>query len=175
MVSTSLSLLLLVSASSKPQGAGVPPAAEPDGLRAAIVAHFNAQADESNRRWHGNVPHVDPRDLRFKFGLADLSGEGRQDAVVLFTDRCGSGGCTLEIFRQTERGFRFVSGTTLAYAPVRVTLARDKYGWKSLIISTRYYGDAVLRFNGWAFPLLSDNHPAATKEELRSSSLLIPD
>ena len=151
------------------------PSVEPPGLREAVAAHMNAQLEISRTRWHGQVEDVDPNSLSFKFGVADLSGENRQDAVVLFTGEhdCGSGGCPLEIYRRVGSGFRFVSGTTLAYAPVRVTSIRARNGWKSLIISTRYWGDVVLRFNGKKFPQLSYVHHRATADQVQSSITII--
>jgi hypothetical protein len=164
---------LAVSVTGGVVAAGAP--AEPPGLREAVAAHINAQAEVSRTRWHANIEDVDPKSLSFKFGISDLSGEKHQDAVVLFTGQhdCGSGGCTLEIYRDVGNGFRFVSATTLARAPVRVTSARDRNGWKSLIISTRYWGDVVLGFNGRKFPLLSAAHHRATSEQVQSSTPII--
>jgi hypothetical protein len=149
--------------------------AAPTALREAVAAHINAKAAISRKRWHANIEDVDPKSLSFAYGIADLSGESRQDAVVLFTGEqdCGSGGCTLQIFKRVGNGYRFVSGTTLAHAPIRVISTRDKSGWKPLIISTRYWGDVVLRFSGTGFPPLSGVQHRATAEQIQSSTTII--
>ena len=123
---------------------------EPAGLRQAVADHINAQAEIRRTQWHAKVEDIDPSSLSFKVGVTALSAENSADAVVLFSGQhyCGSGGCRLEIYQRTADGFRFISGTTLAYAPIRATESRDQHGWKSLIVSTRYYGEVALGFDG---------------------------
>ena len=58
----------------------------------------------------------------YRHALADLNGDGRVDAVVLLLgDYCGSGGCTMLVFRGTKDGFAFVSGSTITNEPIRVS------------------------------------------------------
>jgi hypothetical protein len=84
----------------------------------------------------------------------DLDGDGLQDAVVLLTDKefCGSGGCTLEVFKGTHAGLHFVSGTTLVLPPILV-LPTKSHGWRTLITGSRYIGHARLDFNGHRYPV----------------------
>jgi len=62
----------------------------------------------------------------FKHALVDLNGDGRVDAIVLLSGPtwCGSGGCTMLIFRGTKTGFSFVSGSTITNEPIRVSSKR---------------------------------------------------
>jgi hypothetical protein len=141
------------------------PAAEPPGLRAAIAKHDARQA-EIAQRLYGAVPEIaDPSSYEFKYALVDLNEDGIPDAVVYFTDYCGSGGCIMRIYQGTRTGFEYVSGTLRVFPPILV-LQTSVHGWKSLAVALREGGSGVLNFNGKRYPLSPpDGHPA------RASSL----
>jgi len=79
----------------------------PPALLSAIDSHLKSTIDDRPR---------------FRHVLVDLSGDGRPEAIVLLqgTDWCGSGGCTMLVFRGTATGFGFVSRSTITYEPIRV-------------------------------------------------------
>lgn len=90
---------------------------------------------------------------QFKHALSDLDGDGIDDAIVLLTGPtwCGSGGCTLAVFRGTKDGFAFVSRSTVTREPVRVS-PLVSHGWKVLVVNTKGKGDVLLRFDGKRYP-----------------------
>src|SRR2546422_5453095 len=49
--------------------------------------------------------------VAFRHSFTDLDGDGRAEALVLLRGNvwCGSGGCTMLVFRGTDAGFTFVS------------------------------------------------------------------
>ena len=58
----------------------------------------------------------------FRHALTDLHGDGRADAIVLLGGEwCGSGGCTMLVFRAAKEGFTFVSASTITSEPIRVS------------------------------------------------------
>src|SRR6202044_74764 len=89
--------------------AGEVPQSEPTGLRAAIARHENQKRDYSRRNYHAKLTDVDPAEFVFLFGLVDLNGDGIDDAIVYLHGKgdCGSGGCTVEIYRGTKSGFEY--------------------------------------------------------------------
>jgi len=128
-------------------------AAEPPGLRNAIAEHYRAQAERSNRLYGARILPLDPASYEFVFSLVDLNGDGIPDAIVLFNgpDNCGSGGCTLEIFRGTKQGSEFISGSTISREPIEI-LAEKRFGWHSFTVSVSGGGakpcNALMRYNG---------------------------
>lgn len=133
-------------------------AQEPSGLTTAIKQHLKISPDSS-------AP-------KFQYSLFDLNCDGQNEAIVLITDNeyCGSGGCTLEIYSGTRRGFKFLSGSTISKPPIRV-LDDKSHGWKSIIVFS--YGDVVLNFNGKKYPLNPAMQPKATAKQLKSAKVLI--
>ena len=101
---------------------------------------------------------------------SDLNRDGQPDAIVLAegSDWCGSGGCTLLIFKGTPRGYAFVSRSTITAPPIRV-LPSTHGGWSDLIVHSNGTGDVVLRFDGARYPHNPSLEPAATRTQLRSS------
>ncbi|WOE42839.1 hypothetical protein [Acinetobacter chinensis] len=90
---------------------------------------------------------------QYDFALTDLNADAVDDAVVLLKgmDWCGSGGCTLLIFKGTALRFDLVSKTTLVNTPVDVS---DKpiNGWKSLSVYSKGTGNVLLKFDGQTYP-----------------------
>jgi hypothetical protein len=145
---------------------------EPPGLREAIARHENAQAAIARRLYNPNYPDADPESYTFRFALADLNGDGILDAIVYFDgpDSCGTGGCALEIYRGTVSGFEYVSGTLLIFPPIRI-LPEHRYGWATLIVRSRYVGDALLRYNGKRYP--SPDKLKATPAQIQAARIVV--
>ncbi len=155
--------------------AAVATAAEPPGLRSAIAAHFRAQAERSNHLYGAHIEPADASSYDFDYALTDLNGDGIPDAVVLLKgDYCGSGGCTLQIYRRTKRGYSFVSSSTISREPVRV-LPERRFGWHSLTVLVGGGGkacDVLMRFNGHKYPLNPSLQPCATAAQLQAANTL---
>ncbi|MES1192024.1 MAG: hypothetical protein ABUS47_13210 [Steroidobacter sp.] len=118
----------------------------------------------------------DPMPL-YRSVLVDLNGDGQQDAVVLVlgSDYCGSGGCTLAIFKGTAKGFEFVSDSTITREPIYM-LSETKFGWRTLCVLVEgggaKRGQALLRFDGKKYPLNPSMQPRATDGDLKSAQQL---
>jgi putative lipoprotein len=103
--------------------------------------------------------------------LMDLNSDGRQDALVLLQNPmyfCGTGGCTLLVFKGTPSGFAFVSRTTLVRGPLLVSETKT-HGWRDLIVEVSGGGMAakqvVLKFTGSKYPLNPSILPALPKNQ----------
>lgn len=99
----------------------------------------------------------DLRNLTYGYALVDLNGDGRSEAVVWASDgyRCGTGGCDLEIFRQSNSGWRLFSTTSVTRPPIEL-LATRTHGWHDLGVweaggGTRQPYEGRLRFNGKSY------------------------
>src|SRR5215469_10902374 len=88
----------------------------------------------------------------FEYALVDLNGDGVPDAIVRLTARdwCGSGGCTMLIFRGRAQGFTFVAKATIAQKPIKVS-PEIQHGWHTLLVPVRggsvQPGFALMRFS----------------------------
>ena len=121
-----------------------------------------------------NVTDVEHEET-FRFALVDLNGDGRADAIALMAgpDWCGSGGCTMLIFRGVETGFEFVSKVTIANPPIRVS-KKAVHGWRTLIVSSKGKGDVVLRLNkSLKYPLNPSIQPKVSAAELNAADIAI--
>jgi hypothetical protein len=146
-------LVIAVSAAASAADATVPPA-----LLAAIRHH---QVDETIK------------ESDFRVALFDLDGDGRADAIVLFSGEwCGSGGCTMEIYRAAGDGFSFLARSTIVQPPVKV-LESKSHGWVDLSVATGGVGAVILRFNGKRYPSNPSLQPRASAEQLRTAKLVL--
>jgi putative lipoprotein len=103
----------------------------------------------------GNNPKsIDPHQT----ALVDLNGDGQEDALVLFqsSNWCGSGGCTMLVFKGTKSGFQFVSSSTLIRGPLLVS-DNKTLGWRDLVVEVSGGGATpkrvALKFDGKKYPL----------------------
>lgn len=150
------------------------PQSEPTGLRAAIAKHENQKRERSRKNYHANLPDVDPAQLVFSYGLVDLNGDGVDDAIVYLhgEDDCGSGGCTVEIYRGTESGFQYVSGSVRIGLPIQV-LPVASHGWKTLVVALREGGNGLMPFDGKRYPLAPPDRRRAKPEEVKGAITII--
>ena len=138
-------------------------AAQPDappGLDDAVAAY---------------VKKKDPTDKPvFRSMPIDLNADEVNDAVVLLTgpNWCGSGGCTLLIFRGTAASFKLVSTSTVTDTPIRVSDEQHK-GWRTLVVYSRGIGDVVMRFDGKRYPANPSLQEKASSEMVAGTRILL--
>jgi hypothetical protein len=112
----------------------------------------------------------------------DLNGDGSNDALLLLQGPswCGTGGCTLLVFKGLRDGFRFVSATSLIRGPLLVSTGKTK-GWRDLIVEVSGGGMApkkvALKYNGRKYspnpsvlPALPKNAPLPGETVLQPKS-----
>jgi len=104
----------------------------------------------------------------------DLNADGIDDVLIFVTDSqyCGSGGCTLFVFKGSATGLAFISKSTITQPPIAVA-RHSTNGWRSLIVRSGGTGDVVLRFDGKEYPLNPSMQPRATDDEIASANTLI--
>ncbi len=110
----------------------------------------------------------------YQSALIDLNHDGQEDAVVLLsgTDWCGTGGCTMLIFKNDHYTYSLLSRSTVTRSPIRVSSVATN-GWKDLIVSTRGVGDAIMQFDGTAYPGNPSMQPAATSAQVAGALIII--
>ncbi|MDM7952944.1 MAG: hypothetical protein QUV07_06990 [Cyanobium sp. CZS 25K] len=91
--------------------------------------------------------------LRYLHNRIDLDGDGRLEtvAVVVGSYACGSGGCSLLVFRDGSGGLELVAENGLFQSPLKVISNRHR-GWLDLTMPASLHGapDGLLelRFDG---------------------------
>jgi hypothetical protein len=113
----------------------------------------------------------------FRSVLVDLNSDGLLDSVVLAlgSGYCGSGGCTLAIFKGTAAGFEAVSDSTLTREPIYV-LPEVRSGWHTLSVLVSgggaEPGQALLRFDGKKYPRNPSTQQRAKDGDMKSAQQL---
>lgn len=108
----------------------------------------------------------------YRFAQIDLNDDGQADALVLLEgDYCGSGGCTLLVFRGSAGRYTLVSSSTISDEPIGV-LDERQHGWRTLLVTSRGVGPVLMRFNGTKYPLNPSMQTVATKEQTTSETIL---
>jgi len=128
-------------------------------LNQALLAYLASKGDDPK--------YVNPHQT----ARIDLNGDGLQDALVLLENPmyyCGTGGCTMLVFKGTKSGFEFVSRSSLIRGPVLVS--EDKtHGWRDLIVEVSGGGIApkmvALKYTGSKYPLNPSTLPALPKKQ----------
>ncbi|WP_290869125.1 hypothetical protein [Aquabacterium sp.] len=112
----------------------------------------------------------------FRHALFDLNRDGQDDALVLLTgpDWCGSGGCTLLVWRGVGGRFQRVSVSSVTGEPLRVLASERRHGWATLIVHARGHGEALMRFNGRRYPGNPSLAPLASEAQLGQAQVVMP-
>jgi putative lipoprotein len=116
--------------------------------------------------------NVDPQYANpHQTAFIDLNGDGRQDALVLLENPlyfCGTGGCTMLVFKSIPSGFEFVSLSTLIRGPVLVSETRTQ-GWRDLIVEVSGGGivskQVALKYTGSKYPSNPSTLPPLPKNQ----------
>jgi heat shock protein HslJ len=109
-------------------GTGTTYSNRPDpALEAAILA-----ASPDLRRPLGSAAGGMGR-ISYVHARTDLDGDGRQDVLVYLMGPyvCGTGGCTLQVFRQEARGYRLVTSFPTSRLPAIIPAA-GRSRWRDL-------------------------------------------
>lgn len=150
-------------------------AAEPPGLRDAMVK-WDTKQDEIRHRLYGTpIEKIDPMSYEFNYALYDLNNDNILDAIIYFTgnEDCGTGGCAMRVLKGTNTGFTYLSGTLRVFPPIQVLIS-SSYGWRSLAIKLREGGMGILEFNGKRYPIApNDDSGPAPASQLRDAKTLI--
>jgi len=148
-------LLLLIAALTAASASVAGPLALEEAVRALVVG----------------------KPIAYSYSLTDLNGDGELDAVVMLhsSDWCGSGGCSMAVFRGTPNGFKFISRCSVARAPIAV-LAESNNGWRTIVTTVggggAKPGQTLLRFNGKRYPSNPTTQPYASPHDLLGVSVL---
>ncbi len=151
--------LILCSVITLYAAAAVMGADSPDSLNQALLAYF-AKTDTDSK-------YISPHQT----AQVDLNGDGRQDALVLLQNPiyfCGTGGCTMLVFKATKSGFKFVSRSSLIRGPVLVSETKT-HGWRDLIVEVSGGGMppkmVALKYTGSKYPLNPSTLPELSKNQ----------
>jgi putative lipoprotein len=134
-----------------------------DTLNQALLAYLAKTGDEAKT--------IEPHQT----ALVDLNGDGREDALILLQSPywCGSGGCTMLVFKGTKSGFQFVSRSTLIRAPVLVSNSKTR-GWRDLVVEVSGGGAPLkrvaLKFDGRKYPLNPSTQKALSNGMLQEGT-----
>ncbi len=116
----------------------------------------------------------------YETGAADLNGDGKPEAVVLFTgqDWCSKTGCSLVIFQSQEFGFRPVSHI-VNVRPAVLAAPSQGSGWRDLIVKTGGGGAPVravtIAFSSKGYAANAIVQPAADPALASSAAPILQD
>lgn len=159
-----LAVVMILGVAALAVGAG-----EEDALKQAILDYLaKTGADPKSMD-----PHQTAR--------VDLNGDGHEDALVLLQNPmyfCGTGGCTLLVFKGTKSGFEFVSRSTLIRGPVLVSDTKT-HGWRDLVVEVSGGGmepkRVALKYTGKKYPLNPSTLPALPKDKQTEGTKVFED
>jgi hypothetical protein len=90
---------------------------------------------------------------------------------------CGTGGCGIDIYRQSGRTWRRVAHTSIGWPPIRALRSRTN-GWRDLAVTVAGGGiipgyEARLRFRSGSYPFNPSMPPAQEIREVAAGTTLI--
>ncbi len=117
---------------------------------------------------------------RYYAAFVNLTGGGRRQVVVYFTDQhsCGTGGCTTLVLASAGSSYKLITSITIGWPPIRV-LSTSSNGWHDLGIWVQGGGiqpgyEAILRFDGETYPRNPSVPPAEPLSEKVTGQVVIP-
>ncbi len=105
---------------------------------------------------------VDPSSCRY--ALVDINGDQQQELLLLRNgiEWCGSGGCTLQLYRWQDSRFQQVSRTTLVREPIYLSPQPSAQPQNfDLLVDTKGIGQVRLSYSENGYPL----NPSLQKPE----------
>lgn len=141
-------------------------------LAVASSAQFNPKVDRALRDYF-TMHNTDPSNTRYRWLTYDLNGDGQPELLAQL-DWCGSGGCTLLIFEDHQKQWRFNSRVTLVNTPLNVG-HKTQHGWRDLVLFVRGGGaepnQHVLRYDGISYPMNPSIAPVAGLNDISQVQL----
>lgn len=120
----------------------------------------------------------DVEGVRYLYNAIDLDGDGRYESVVYLTgsSTCGTGGCTMMIFKATGMGYALVSRHTVVNNPIVVSNTTTN-GWRDLVTYVAGGGAEpsyhILRFDGSTYPSNPSTAPKVAAGTIVAGNALI--
>jgi hypothetical protein len=142
------------------------------GLASSLLQAAPPALDKAMQEWASPEPTP-----AYRHALTDLDGDGALDAIVLVVTPyyCGSGGCSMVIFKGTAHGFRIVSDATITKQPIYV-LPEVKHGWHTIAVYVSgggaEAGHALLQFDGEQYPGNPSMQKRASPGDIKSARRL---
>ncbi|ODP97799.1 hypothetical protein [Salinivibrio sp. SS2] len=134
-------------------------------------AEKNPRVEQALRDYLRDNGQVGP--LTYRWLTHDLNQDGQPELLVL-TDSCGSGGCTLLVFKGEAQGWQFNSRMTLVHVPLLLARSQSQ-GWHDLVVPVggggAPAGHHVMRFDGQRYPLNPSTAPRAPKPDGSDTAL----
>jgi hypothetical protein len=121
-----------------------------------------------------------PEQQRVLVDYIDLNGDGERDALVILvgSNWCGSGGCTLKVFHGHDGHYHSVSTSTLIRTPIAVS-DRKTNGWRDLIVEVSGGGissrKVALKYDGKKYPANPSLQTPLTANSPIKGKVLFPD
>lgn len=117
-------------------------------------AAFNPKVDAAFKTYLGEEATQQAQGTRYRWLTQDLNDDGQAE-LLIYTDWCGSGGCTLLVFGNQQGDWQFNSRITLVHLPLQMSPFTTN-GWHDLILPVGGGGakasTRVLQFNGQRYP-----------------------
>ncbi|GAB5350001.1 hypothetical protein [Alteriqipengyuania sp. 357] len=110
--------------------------------------------DRSAKVW---LQKEEGADALYRSGHVDLDGDGIDEMLVYVggPGRCGSGGCSLYVLRNTADGIAAIARTSVTQLPIGVLDTR-RHGMRDIVVSVggggMPFGHRVLFFDGRTYP-----------------------
>jgi hypothetical protein len=105
-------------------------------------------------------------DTHYVSAFVDLNGDGKPEAIIYMDsqDWCGTGGCSMLIWKQDGKEWKLVTSVPATRPPIRVLTHRTN-GWQDLAVwagggSTFPGYEAELCFDGNTYPVSTTVPPA---------------
>lgn len=123
----------------------------------------------------------DVANVRYLYNSIDLDGDGRNEAIAYLvgSSTCGSGGCTMLIFKATGTGsYKLISRHTIVNNPIVVSDQKTK-GWRDLVLYVAGGGAKPsyhrLKFNGSTYPSNPSTAPTVPQGTIVTGTAVIAD
>jgi putative lipoprotein len=120
---------------------------------------------------------ANPKETQYRIAEIDLNGDKKKDALVLFQDSywCGTGGCTMLVFKNINNNLKLISVISLVRDPVIVSETKTK-NWRDIIVHVSGGGgetkNIALKFNGSSYPTNpSMIKPLATNAKIQGTKV----
>ena len=144
-----------------------PSAMSSDPQRIKSTAEFDPRVDKALRQYLSEQ-NINAAGTRYRWLTYDLNQDGKNELLVQL-DWCGSGGCTLLIFENGQKTWKFNSKVTLVNTPINLGSERHKQ-WQDLVLFVSGGGavpsQRTLKFNGSEYPLNPSSAPVSDYDKI---------